>query len=66
MGFLGYKQYTGGIERFSVRKNFGKILQVSHFHLGFSSGKNNNQTLFFHRILLKILDPYLEDTDKTL
>jgi len=31
--------YTGGIERLSARKNLGKILKVSYFHLGFSPGK---------------------------
>jgi len=58
--------HTGGIERFSARKNFSKLLQVSHFHLGFSPGKNNNEIIHFHRVLLGILDPDLENTNKTL
>jgi len=58
--------HTGGIERFSARKNFSKILQVSHFHLGFSSGKNNNEIIHFHRVVLEILDPDLENTNETL
>jgi len=56
----------GGIERFSARKNFSKILQVGHFHLGFSLGKNNNEIIHSHRVLLEILDPDLENTNETL
>ena len=47
---VGMKVYTGGIERFSARKNFSKILQVSHFHLGFSTGKNNHEIIYSHRV----------------
>jgi len=57
---------TGGIERFSERENFSKILQVSHFHLGFSPGKNNNKTIQSHRVLLELLDADLENTNETL
>ena len=57
---------TGGIERFSARKNFSKILQVSHFHLEFSLAKKNNETIHSHRVLLEILDPDLENTNETL
>jgi len=57
---------TGVIERFSARENFSKILQVRHFHLGFSPGKNNNEIILLHRILLDILDPVLENTKETL
>ena len=53
---------TGVIERFSARNNFSKSLQVSHFHLGFSPGKSNNEMIHFHRILVEILDPGLENT----
>jgi len=48
---------TGGIERFSARKNLSKILQVGHFHLGFSPGKINNEMIHSHRVLLEIVDP---------
>jgi len=57
---------TGGIERFLARKNFSKILQVSHFHLRFSLGKNNNEIIRSHRVLLEILDPGFENTNGTL
>ena len=57
---------TAGIERFSARKKFGKILQVSHFHLGFSPDKNNNEIIHSHRVLLDILDTVLENTNETL
>ena len=48
------------------KENFGKILQVSHFHLGFLPGKNNNEIIHFHRFLLGILDPDLENMNETL
>jgi len=35
--------YTGGIENFSAKENFRKILKVSHFYSGFSPNKNNNE-----------------------
>jgi len=60
------EQNIGGIEKFSVRKIFGKILQVGHFNLGFSPGKNNNETIHSQRVLLEILDPDLENTNETL
>ena len=49
-------QSTGGIERFLARKNLSEILQVSHFHLEFSPGKNNNEIIYSHGVLLGILD----------
>jgi len=42
-----------------------KILQVSHFNLGFSLGKNNNEIKHFHKVLLGILDSDCEKTDET-
>jgi len=33
-------QDTGDIEKFSVKENFRKILNVSHFYLEFSCNKN--------------------------
>jgi len=30
---------TGGIDKFSAKENFRKILKVSHFYSGFSSNK---------------------------
>ena len=58
--------YTGGIERFSASRNFSKISQVGHFHLGFSAGKNDNEITHSHRVLLDILDTVLENTNETL
>jgi len=42
-----------------------KILQVSHFRLGFSSGTNNNEIKHFHKVLLGILDSDCENTNET-
>ena len=61
-----YLNITRGIERFSARKYFSKILQVGHFHLGFSPCKNNNEMIHSHRVLLKIVDLYFENTNETL
>jgi len=63
---LHWTPLTRGMERFSARKNFSKILQVSHFHLGFSPGKNNNEIIYSHRVLLEILDPDIENTNETM
>jgi len=49
---------TGGIERFSVNENFGKILKVSHFHLGFSLDENHDEIKYSHTILSEFLDSY--------
>jgi len=62
----GIFHYTRGTERFPARKFFGEILQVSHFHLGFSPGKYNNEIIDSHGVLFEILDPALENTNKTL
>jgi len=35
----GCSSPTGGIEKFSPKENFRKILKVNHFYLGFSSNK---------------------------
>ena len=65
-GSAATPSFTRGIERFSARKYFSKILQVGHFHLGFSSCKNNNEMIHSHRVLLNIVDLYLENTNETL
>jgi len=54
------RQNNGGIKRFSCKENFGKILKVSHFSLGFSSNKNNNEIKHFQRVLLDFSGPRLE------
>jgi len=41
---------SGGIEKFSAKEHFGKILKVSHFHLGFSPDKSNNQIQHSQRV----------------
>jgi len=41
---------TGGIERFSAKKNFRKNLKVSHFYLGFSPNKNINEIKHSQRV----------------
>ena len=51
------ERITEGIERFSARKNFSKILQVSHFHLGFSPAKNNNETTHSHMVFVRDFEP---------
>jgi len=43
---------TGGRKRYSSKENFVKILKVSHFSLGFSFNKNNNEIKHFQRVLL--------------
>ena len=57
---------TRGIERFSARKNFSKILQVSHFRLGYLLGKKKDDIIHFYKVLLGILDPAVENTNETL
>ena len=51
--------YTGGIKKFSCKENFGKILKVSHFSLGFSLNKNNTENKHFQRVLLDFSGPRL-------
>jgi len=46
---------TGGIERFSAKENFQKILKVSHFYLGFSANKNNDEIKHSQRVSLDLL-----------
>jgi len=43
INYLNGQTITGGIERFSAKENFRKILNVSHFYLGFLPNKNNNE-----------------------
>jgi len=57
---------TGGIERSSAREIFGKILKVSHFYLGFSLYKNNNQIKHIHRVSLEFSELASENLDKSL
>ena len=57
---------TGGIEKFSAKENFGKILKVSHFNLGFSSNKNHNEIKHSQRVSLIFLDSNLEYSNETI
>jgi len=57
---------TGGIERFSAREIFEKILKVSHFYLGFSLHKNNNQIKHIQRVSLEFSELASENLDKSL
>ena len=41
---------TGGIEKFSSKENFRKILKVSHFYLGFSWNENYNNIKHSHEV----------------
>jgi len=50
---------TGGVKRFSCKENFGKILKISHFSLGFSLNKNNNEIKHLQRVLLDFSEPRL-------
>jgi len=43
--------FTGGIERFSVKENSGKILKVSHSCLGFSLDEKHDEIEHSHSIL---------------
>jgi len=52
------KSHTEGIERFSANENFGKILKVSHFYLGFSPNENHDEIKYSHSILSQFLDSY--------
>jgi len=57
---------TEGTESFSVQENFRKILKVSHFYLGFSLNKNNNEIKQSQRVSLDFLDPDLDETFKDI
>jgi len=41
------------MEKFPALENFGKMLKVSHFYLGFSLDKNNNQIKHSQSVLLE-------------
>jgi len=47
---LAGRACTRGIERFSTKEIFGKILKVSHFYLGFSPDKNNKEIQHSQRV----------------
>ena len=56
---------TGGIERFSAKENFRKILKVSHFDLGSSPNKNNNKIKYSQWVSLNFLYPDCENSNET-
>ena len=51
---------TGGIEKFSAKENFRKILNISHFYSGFSLKKNHNEIKHSQKVSLDFLDSNLE------
>jgi len=56
---------TRGIERFSAKEIFEKILKVSHFHLGFSPAQINNQIKHSQRVSLEFSESGLGKFDET-
>jgi len=57
---------TGGIEDFSAKENFRKILKVSHFYFRYSPNKNNNEIKHSQKVSLDFLNSDLENSNKTL
>jgi len=55
---LSIASFTRGVERFSANENFGKILKVSYFYLGFSLDENHNGIKHSLSILSEFLDSY--------
>jgi len=54
---------TGGIEEFSANENIRKILKVSHFYLGFSPNKNNDEIKHSQSVSLSFLDPNCKNSN---
>jgi len=48
---------TGGITKFSAQENFRKILEVSHFSLGFSLDEKFDKIKTSHRFFLEFHTP---------
>jgi len=50
--------FTGGIEKFSAKENFGKILKVSHFYLGFSWNEGHNKIKHSYQVSSEFSESY--------
>jgi len=58
--------HTRGIEIFSAKENFRKILKVSHLYLDFHQTKTIMKLNILKGFHQNFLDPDLEDSNETL